>query len=124
LTGDGTTGTSSPTPTPAASRTPTATATPSATPKLTPSATPTATATATATRTATATLTPTAMPTVAAALVVSPDSANFSAKLGKRSKAKKITAANKGTVAITLIGANVTGSFELSRACGSSLKPK
>ena len=64
------------------------------------------------------------MPTVAAALVVSPSSANFSAKLGKRSKAKKITAANKGTVAITLIGANLTGSFELSQACGSSLKPK
>jgi hypothetical protein len=108
LTGDGTPGNPSPTPTPAASRTPTATATPSATPTVT----------------ATATSTPTAMPTVAAALVVSPSSANFSAKLGKRSKAKKITAANKGTVAITLIGANLTGSFELSQACGSSLKPK
>ena len=64
------------------------------------------------------------MPTVAAALVVSPSSASFSAKLGKRSKAKKITAANKGTVAITLIGANLTGSFVLSQACGGSLKPK
>ena len=128
LVGDGTTGSSSPTPTPAPSKTPTATPTPTAsrtpTATATPSATPTATATATATRTATATLTPTAMPTVAAALVVSPSSATFSAKLGKRSKAKKITAANKGTVAITLIGANLTGNFVLSRACGSSLKPK
>jgi hypothetical protein len=128
LTGDGTTGSSSPTPTPAPSRTPTATATPAAsrtpTATATASATPTATASATATRTATATLTPTAMPTVAAALVVSPSSATFSAKLGKRSKAKKITAANKGTVTITLTGANLTGSFVLSEACGSSLKPK
>ena len=64
------------------------------------------------------------MPTVAALLVVSPNSAKFSAKLGKRSKAKKITAANKGKVAITLIGAQVTGDFQLSKVCGSALKPK
>ena len=137
LAGEGTTGSSSPTPTPAASRTPTATRQADAVSDAdryghgnrhrnchARRLTPTTTATATATRTATATLTPTAMPTVAAALVVSPSSATFSAKLGKRSKAKKITAANKGTVAITLIGANLTGSFVLSQACGSSLKPK
>ena len=64
------------------------------------------------------------MPTVAAALAVSPRSATFAAKLGKKSKAKKVTAANKGKVSITLIGAQVTGDFALSKRCGRALKPK
>jgi len=64
------------------------------------------------------------MPTVAAALDVSPSSATFAAKLGKKSNAKKVTAANKGTVSITLIGAQVTGDFALSKLCGGALKPK
>jgi hypothetical protein len=134
--------TPSATPTPTSSSTPTATATPtstrtatataSATPTatatLTPSATPTPTSsstpTATATPTVTATFTPTPMPTVAAALDVSPSSATFAAKLGKKSNAKKVTAANKGKVSITLIGAQVTGDFALSKLCGGALKPK
>jgi len=64
------------------------------------------------------------MPTVAAALAVSPSSATFAAKLGKKSKAKKITAANQGKVSITLIGAQVTGDFALSKVCSGALKPK
>jgi outer membrane protein assembly factor BamB len=116
------------TPTPTTTATETTTATVSATPSTvrTPvvSATPTATATATATNTATATFTPTPMPTVAAPLIVSPASANFAAKLGKRSKARKITAHNGGMVSISLLGARVTGDFALSKSCGSTLKPK
>ena len=100
--------------------TPTATVTPSATATSTRTATPTATATLTAT----ATFTPTPMPTVAAALVVSPSSASFAAKLGKRSKAKEITAHNAGKVPILLIGAQVTGDFVLSNQCGGALEPK
>lgn len=64
------------------------------------------------------------MPTVAAVLTVSPSSASFTAKLGKKSKAKHITAANQGKVAITLIGVRVTGNFQLSKVCGGALKPK
>ena len=64
------------------------------------------------------------MPTVAAALAVSPTSASFTAKPGKKSKAKKITAANQGKVTITLLGAQVTGDFQLSKVCGAALKPK
>jgi len=64
------------------------------------------------------------MPTVAAALAVSPSSATFTAKLGKKSKARKITAANQGKVSIMLIGAQVTGDFALSTVCGGALKPK
>ena len=64
------------------------------------------------------------MPTVAAMLTVSPSFASFTAKLGAKSKARKITAANHGKVAITLMGAHVTGDFALSRVCGASLKPK
>jgi len=64
------------------------------------------------------------MPTVAAALVVSPSSASFAAKLGKRSKAKEITAHNAGKVPILLIGAQVTGDFVLSNQCGGALEPK
>src|SRR5258708_28536021 len=64
------------------------------------------------------------MPTVAAPLIVSPGSASFTAKLGKRSKAKKITAHNGGKVSILLIGAVVTGDFHLSKVCGATLKPK
>ncbi len=64
------------------------------------------------------------MPTVAAALAVSPSSATFAAKLGKQSKAKKITAHNAGKVSILLIGAQVTGDFALSKLCGGALKPK
>jgi hypothetical protein len=138
------TGTPSPTATPtsSATRTASATATVSASATSTPTATVTSTASATgtatttgtpiasptptptATPTATATLTPTPMPTVPAPLVVSPSSASFSAKLGKKSKAKKITAINKGKVAITLMGAMVTGNFQLSKVCGGALKPK
>ncbi len=130
------TGTPSPTATATSTRTSTATAThtPSATPTAsatatstrtaTATATATATPTATATRTATATFTPTPMPTVAAVLAVSPTSATFAAKLGKKSKAKKITAANQGEVSIMLIGAQVTGDFALSKQCSGALKPK
>lgn len=128
------TGTPSPTGTPTPSSTPTATATPTATSTRTATATATSTATATvtstatgtpiATSTATATLTPTPMPTVAAVLAVSPSSATFSAKLGRKSKAKKVTAANQGKVSITMMGAQVTGDFALSKVCGSTLKPK
>jgi hypothetical protein len=64
------------------------------------------------------------MPTVAAILAVSPSAASFTAKLGKTSKAKKITAANRGNVSITLTGASVTGDFAMSKVCGASLKPK
>jgi len=64
------------------------------------------------------------MPTVAAALIVSPSSASFAAKLGVRSKAKKITADNAGKVSILLIGARVTGDFALVKQCGGALKPK
>ncbi|MGC2759940.1 MAG: hypothetical protein WA206_01370 [Candidatus Binatus sp.] len=143
LTGEGSPGTA-PTSTPAAtgSATPTPTATPSITATATGTGTPsptatatstrtatatataTATPTATATRTATATFTPTPMPTVAAVLAVSPTSAIFAAKLGKKSKAKKITAANQGEVSIMLIGAQVTGDFALSKQCSGALKPK
>ncbi len=105
-----------------ATGTPTATATATASP--TRSATATSTRTATATPTATATFTPTPMPTVAAALAVSPSSATFTAKLGKKSKAKKITADNQGKVSIMLSGAQVTGDFALSKVCGGALKPK
>jgi hypothetical protein len=48
----------------------------------------------------------------------------FSTKLGKKSKAKKITAHNGGNVSILLISAQVTGDFALSKVCGSTLKPK
>jgi hypothetical protein len=116
--------TPTPTPTPSTTATATGTGTPSRTVTLTPSATPTPTATATATPTVTATFTPTPMPTVAAALVVSPSSATFAAKLGKKSNAKKVTAANVGKVSIMLIGAQVTGDFTLSKLCGGALKPK
>ncbi|MGA9721393.1 MAG: PQQ-binding-like beta-propeller repeat protein [Candidatus Binatus sp.] len=109
-----------------ASPTPTVTVTASATPTSvrTPLTSATATPTPTATPTATATFTPTPMPTVAAPLVVTPGFANFRAKLGKKSKAKKITAANKGSVSIMLIGAEVTGDFQLSKLCAGPLKPK
>jgi hypothetical protein len=64
------------------------------------------------------------MPTVAAPLIVSPGSASFSAKLGQRTKPKKITAHNAGSVAIELFDARVTGDFTLSKTCGGALKPK
>jgi hypothetical protein len=128
------TGTSTSTPTATASATPTAsvtttssstsTATATATRTATATATVTSTPTATPTLTATATISPTPMPTVAAVLAVSPTSASFTAKPGKTSKAKKITAANHGKVAITLLGAQVTGDFQLSKVCGAALKPK
>ncbi len=113
--------------------TPTRSATPTASPTITSSATSTSTSTSTATATATATptatptptFTPTPMPTVAAVLAVSPGSVSFTAKPGKKSKAKKITAANQGEVAIALTGAQVIGAdFQLSKVCGASLKPK
>ncbi len=110
--------------TPTVTVTPTRTATATASPGATATATATRTATATATSTATPTITPTPMPTVAAALAVSPSSATFSAKVGKKSKAKEITATNQGKVAITLTGAQITGSFAISKACGASLQPK
>jgi hypothetical protein len=115
------------------SRTPTTTPTPSVTPTASPTttssatstSTSTATATATATPTATPTFTPTPMPTVAAVLAVSPGTVSFTAKPGKKSKAKKITAANQGEVAIALTGAQVIGAdFQLSKVCGASLEPK
>ncbi len=126
------TGTRTPTATATATSTSTATATATATPTAsatatatrTATATATATSTRTATATATATFTPTPMPTVGAALAVSPSSATFAAKLGKKSKAKNITASNQGKVPITLIGAQVTGDFALSKVCGGALKPK
>ncbi len=114
--------TATPSTTPTVSATPTTVRTPVTSPTATSTAT--ATATATATPTATATFTPTPMPTVAAPLVVSPSSASFTAKLGTRSKAKKIVAHNGGKVAISLIGAQVTGDFTLSKVCGSMLEPK
>lgn len=126
-TGTGTpsrTATLTPSATPTPTSTPTATATASPTASATATSTPTSTATATATPTVTATFTPTSMPTVAAALVVSPSSATFAAKLGKKSNAKKVTAANVGKVSIMLIGAQVTGDFALSKLCGGALKPK
>jgi hypothetical protein len=132
--------TGTPSPTATATRTTTATATPTVTTTATVSATPTpvstpiasltptptssSTPTATATPTVTATFTPTPMPTVAAALAVSPTSASFTAKSGKRSKAKKITVHNPGKVSITLIDAQVIGAFALSKLCGGVLKPK
>jgi hypothetical protein len=65
------------------------------------------------------------MPTVAAVLAVSPGTVSFTAKPGKKSKAKKITAANQGEVAIALTGAQVIGAdFQLSKVCGASLEPK
>jgi hypothetical protein len=70
-----------------------------------------------------ATLTPTPMPTVAAVLAVSPGAASFTAKLGAKSKAKNIIAANQGKVAITLLDARVTGDFQLSKLCGGALMP-
>jgi hypothetical protein len=120
------TATATPSTTATISATPTSGRTPvtSPTPTSSPTATATATSTATATPTMTATFTPTPMPTVPAPLVVSPRSVAFSTKLGKKSKAKKITAANKGNVSILLIGAQVTGDFQLSKVCGGSLKPK
>jgi hypothetical protein len=57
-------------------------------------------------------------------LTVSPSSASFTAKLGVKSKTRKITAANHGNVAITLMDAHVTGDFALSKVCPGSLKPK
>jgi hypothetical protein len=112
------------TPTATAAATPTVTATRTGTPLPTATATATALATATATPTVTATFTPTPMPTVAAALAVSPSSASFTAKSGARSKAKEITVHNSGKVSITLIDAQVTGDFALSKLCGGALKPK
>ena len=44
--------------------------------------------------------------------------------MGKRSKARKITARNGGKVPILLIGTQVTGDFALSKVCGTTLKPK
>jgi hypothetical protein len=104
--------------------TPTVSATASAVRTPVTSATPTATPTPTATATPTATFTPTPMPTVAAPLIVSPGSASFTAKLGARSKARKITAHNGGNVSILLIGAQVTDDFTLSKLCSSTLKPR
>ncbi|MGO8803930.1 MAG: hypothetical protein ACLQSH_12510, partial [Candidatus Binatus sp.] len=120
------TASASATPTASTTTTPTATATPSATATVsaTATSTSTATATATATPTVTATFTPTPMPTVAPALAVSPSYATFTAKSGARSKAKKITVHNPGRVSITLIGAQLTGDFALSKLCGGMLKPK
>jgi len=124
--------TATPTATPTATVTTTATASASSTATPTATATRTATATATATATSTATATPTAtptmtptpMPTVGAALSVSPSSASFSAKVGKKSKAVKITADNQGSVAITMMGTQVSGAFSQSTTCSGSLKPK
>ena len=112
--------------TPTSSPTPTATATVTATPSTTAtvSATPTTVRTPVTSPTPTATFTPTPMPTVAAPLIVSPGSASFTAKLGARSKARKITAHNGGNVSILLIGAQVTEDFTLSKLCGSTLKPR
>ena len=108
--------------------TPSTTATVSATPSSvrTPvtSPTPTSTPTATVTATATTTFTPTPMPTVAAPLIVSPGSTSFTAKLGTRSKPRKVTAHNGGKVPILLMGAQVSGDFALSKVCGTTLKPK
>jgi hypothetical protein len=113
-------------PTPTSSPTPTATATVTATPSTTAtvSATPTTVRTPVTSPTPTATFTPTPMPTVAAPLIVSPGSASFTAKLGARSKARKITAHNGGNVSILLTGAQVTDDFTLSKLCGSTLKPR
>jgi len=63
------------------------------------------------------------MPTVAAALVVQPGATNYAAKLvGKRSKAKKVSATNIGSVSIQLIATNTTGDFQISRnTCGAAL---
>jgi hypothetical protein len=62
------------------------------------------------------------MPTVSAALVVQPDTANFAAKLGKRSKAKKVSATNSGSVSIQLTATNTTGDFQMSsNNCGAAL---
>jgi hypothetical protein len=44
--------------------------------------------------------------------------------VGRRSKAKKITAHNGGNVSILLTDAQVTGDFTLSKTCGGPLKPK
>ncbi len=114
--------TASPSTTPTLSPTPTAARTPAISPL--PTSTASATPTGTATATVTATFTPTAMPTVSASLTVSPGSASFSAKVGTRSKSKKITAHNAGTVSISVTGALVTGDFALSKVCASTLKAK
>jgi len=112
--------------TPTVSASPTSGRTPvtSPTPTSSPTATATATSIATATPTATATFTPTPIPTVAAPLIVSPSAESFNAKLGTRTKPKKITAHNGGAVPISLIGAQVTGDFHLSKVCAATLKPK
>jgi hypothetical protein len=64
------------------------------------------------------------MPTVSAALVVTPTSLNFAAKVGKKSKGEKVVARNAGDVSITLSDAQATGNFTLSKLCGQSLQPK
>jgi len=63
------------------------------------------------------------MPTVAAALVVQPGATNYAAKLvGKRSKAKKVSATNTGSLSIQLIATNTTGDFQISsNTCGAAL---
>jgi hypothetical protein len=62
------------------------------------------------------------MPTVSAALVVQPGAASFAAKLGKRSKAKKVSASNSGSVSIQLTATNTTGDFQISsNTCGAAL---
>jgi hypothetical protein len=64
------------------------------------------------------------MPTVSAALVVQPGAASFAAKLGKRSKAKKVKATNSGSVIIELTSAQTTGDFQVSgSSCGVALAP-
>jgi hypothetical protein len=62
------------------------------------------------------------MPTVSAALVVQPGSAGFIAKLGKRSKAKKVSATNRGSVSIRLTSTQTIGDFQVSgSSCGGTL---
>ena len=64
------------------------------------------------------------MPTVSAALVVQPGAASFAAKLGKLSKAKKVSATNSGSVIIQLTGGQTTGDFRVSGgSCGTALAP-
>jgi hypothetical protein len=121
-----TTATATVTPTPTITSSRTATPTPTATATVTQTPTATPTTTGTATLTATPTITPTSTPTVAAALVVQPSSTNFStAKLGKRSIVKKVSATNSGKVSIALTGVRITGDFQMSGGnCGVALAPR
>src|SRR5215469_12772298 len=125
------TATATATATASATATTSATATPTATATSTGSATPTATATATATPTATATATPTATPTpILGTLSFKPTSLNFGTgtKVGKASKAKKITIKNTSSksskLSVSVTSESATTPFAIKGSqCIKTLAP-